>query len=81
MGSSRAADGSRSATVRTCQRQSAVGRRATDLFERGHALQHLVDAAMRRVCMPCRIASGLSSAVEAPWSTISFRPSVKRMTS
>ena len=36
---------------------------------------------MRSVCIPRRIASALSSAVEAPLSTSSLRPSQNGMTS
>ncbi len=36
---------------------------------------------MRRVIMPFLTAAVLSSAVEAPWSTISLRVSLKRITS
>ena len=37
--------------------------------------------AMRRLCMPPRIISALSSAADAPWSTISLSGSVNGMTS
>ncbi len=55
---------------------------AEDLFRRGHAFEHLPDARhAQRDHARGLMAATLSSAVDAPWSTISFRSSLKRITS